>query len=74
MTNKHPWELKQEARKSKITKEEFQELIDKAQAREDKFKSDLFKSDKPKTTSKFRMIDGVPHKFKNNTWVPLTKL
>ena len=74
MTNKHPWEYKQEAKKSKVTAEEFQELINKAQAREDKFKSDLFKSDKPKSSTKYRMVDGVPHKFKNNQWVPLTKL
>ena len=63
--HKHPWEYKMHAVKGeKPTAEEFAELIKKATAKDEK-------EIKP---SGYMMIDGVPHKFKNGRWNPLTKL
>lgn len=28
----------------------------------------------PNTTSIFKSIDGIPHKFKEGKWIPLTKI
>jgi len=48
----------------KPTAEEFADLIKKATAKDEK-------EIKPPG---YMMIDGVPHKFKNGRWNPLTKL
>lgn len=63
--HKHPWEYKMHAVKGeKPTAEEFAELVKKATAKDEK-------EIKP---SGYMVIDGVPHKFKNGRWSPLTKL
>jgi len=64
MTNKHPWELKQPARVTKITKEEFEKLVDSAKKKEEK----------PIERKTYRMINEIPHKLLNGKWIPLTKL
>lgn len=64
MEFKHPWEANQPAKKSRSTKEEFEELVKRATK----------KLDKPKQPKTYRMIDGVPHKIVNGIWVPLTKM
>lgn len=79
MADKHPWEHKQPARVSKVTKEEFESVIKKVKDREDAFKSDIFlkeeSDDKPKSKpSPYRIIDGIPHKMTENGWVPLKKI
>jgi len=64
MTNKHPWELKQPARVTKITKEEFEELVKNAKKSEEK----------PIAPKTYRMIGGIPHKLSDGKWIPLTKM
>ena len=61
---KHPWEYKQQAITSKSTKEEFEELVKRASA----------KNEKEIKSSGYMTIDGIPHKFKNGTWIALTKM
>ena len=63
--HKHPWEYKQKAvYGKKPTAEEFAELVKKATAKDEK-------EIKP---SSYMIIDGIPHKFKEGQWVPLTKI
>ena len=67
MEFKHPWEANQPARKSKTTKEEFDESVKKATKKLDKPRQ----PQQPKT---YRIIEGIPHKVVNGKWVPLTKM
>lgn len=64
MSNKHPWEYKQPAKVTKISKEEFEELIKKSKKKEEQ-------PIEPKT---YRMHNGIPHKVVDGKWVPLTRM
>lgn len=46
------------------TAEEFQNIVNKL--KKEDINTDFREN--------FRTIDGIPHKFKDGTWVPLTKL
>ena len=47
----------------RITEEEFQDSLNRAKDRP-----------QPATSSSYRMIDGIPHKYADGKWIPLTKL
>ena len=75
--HKHPWEYKQPIIKAVAGKDEFEKLIDIIKEREKKEKSDCFVRDndgKTKMGYRYTYINGIPHKFKNGKYTPLTKM
>jgi hypothetical protein len=54
-------------RVSKITKDEYQQSVERARKNPQNYN--------PKTVkSPYIMIKGIPHKNKNGNWIPLTKI
>jgi hypothetical protein len=54
-------------RVSKITKDEYQQSVERARKNPQNYN--------PKTVkSPYIMINGIPHKNKNGNWIPLTKI
>lgn len=81
--HKHPWEYKQPIQKHKTTKEEFEKMLEIIKKKELEHKSDVFlskeqhqrlSSPSKKVNQDYKIIDGIPHKFSNGSWNPLTKL